>query len=235
MKIIKKIKDMVRLSQIEDKKLSFSQCGEDLIVEFIFDAVKMKNISYLDIGAHHPFYLSNTYLFYLKGQKGVCVEPDPLLYEKIRENRPRDISLNIGIGVSNVSEADFYVMTSPSLNTFSIEDAERYQEYGTQRIEKILKIPLVPVNEILTKYFRGPPQFVSLDVEGLDMQILKTFDLSACRPTVFCVETLTYTENNTEEKLNDIIEYMCGNNYMVYADTYINTIFVDKEIWNKRS
>ncbi|MFM6249337.1 MAG: hypothetical protein ACKPEQ_09345, partial [Dolichospermum sp.] len=62
----------------DSKHISYSQCGEDLIINFIFNNLGIINPSYLDIGAHHPTYLSNTYSFYRKGCQGVCVEPDPV-------------------------------------------------------------------------------------------------------------------------------------------------------------
>ena len=66
------------------------------------------------------------------------------------------------------------------------------------------------------------------------MQILKSFDFSHYRPEVFCIETLTYAENHSERKVTEILEFMKSNDYFNYADTYINTIFVDNKIWCDR-
>ncbi len=212
-------------------RTSYSQCGEDLILEHLFQYLRVEQPSYLDIGAHHPTFLSNTYRFYLKGCSGVCVEPDPVLFEPLRAARPRDVCLNVGVGTSEAGEAEFYVMSARTLNTFSKEDAERYQSYGTHRIQEVARLPLLPVNSILEKYFASRPDFVSLDVEGLDFEILESFDFSKFRPPAFCVETLTYAEDNTQEKTKEVIDLMSSRGYFVYADTYINTIFVDEEMW----
>jgi hypothetical protein len=67
------------------------------------------------------------------------------------------------------------------------------------------------------------------------MQVLGSFDFSSFRPEVFCVETLTYTEDKTEQKIQGIFDLMIANGYMTYADTYINTIFVDRDAWLSRS
>jgi hypothetical protein len=69
----------------------------------------------------------------------------------------------------------------------------------------------------------------------MDFQILQSLDLDKWRPEVFCIETLTYTEDKTERKLREIIDHMLGKDYMVYADTYINTIFVDRKTWQRRN
>jgi FkbM family methyltransferase len=217
----------------ENFKISYSQCGEDIILRQLLMALGISKVSYLDIGAHHPTYLSNTYLFYENGDNGVCVEPDPSLFRAFGKKRPRDIHLNCGVGVVP-GEADFFVMSTSTLNTFSKEEAERYQSYGQQRIMKTIRIELETINEIIRQNFEKSPNLISLDVEGLDYLILQNFDFKKYRPEVFCLETLSYTEDKSERKLTEIIELMHANDYLTYADTYINTIFVDTAAWNNR-
>ena len=190
-------------------KISYAQCGEDIIVDFVLGQLGVERPTYLDLGAHHPSYLSNTKLFYDRGSAGVCVEADPFLCEGIRKARPRDTCLNIGVGMADAAAADFYVMTTRTLNTFSRSEAERYQSYGNQKIEEVLSLPIVGVNRIVEESFGGrAPDFVSLDIEGLDLAIIKAFDFSRFRPRVFCIETLTYTENASEQKITELSEYM---------------------------
>ena len=214
---------------------TYAQCGEDVIANFLLtDILKLPRISYIDIGAHHPIHFSNTYLFYKLGHRGVCIEPDPDLAAAIRKTRPGDTCLNVGVGTAGNSAADFYVMTTRTLNTFSSEEAKRYASYGTQKIERVIKIPLVPLNDIIGKYFSGSPNFVSLDIEGMEVQVLESLDFNRYRPEGFCIETLTYTEDYTEAKVEEIGKLMARNGYTVYADTYINTIYVDDIAWKKR-
>ncbi len=218
-----------------NKKVSYSQCGEDLIIDFIFTTLKIESPTYLDLGAHHPYYLSNTAFFYLKNSFGVSVEPDPDLFKLIKNERPNEISLNVGVGIEGSEVADFYIMNIPTLNTFSKSEAERYASYPGKSIKEVIMLPLLTVNQIIQSNFKGKaPNFVSLDVEGMDFEIVNSYEFDKYRPEVFCIETLTYTEDNTERKLNNIIEYMLNKDYFLYADTYINSIFVDKKKWSKR-
>lgn len=99
---------------------------------------------------------------------------------------------------------------------------------------KTIKIELKVINEILEKYFERCPNLVSLDVEGMDYEILDSFDFRKYRPDVFCLETLSYNEDKSERKLTEIIDLMHENDYLTYADTYVNTIFVDKAAWDGR-
>ena len=218
----------------KNSKVSYSQCGEDLIVDFIFNAIKISKPSYLDIGAHHPTYMNNTFLFYSKGSFGVCVEPDLSLFNNIKKIRKRDICLNVGIGADEKETAKFYILSSKSLNTFSLEDTNKHLADGRQKIESIVDMPLVNINKLISDYFLECPNFISIDVEGLDYKIIKSFDFFRYRPEVFCIETLTYTTNNTERKIDEIISYMIDQDYLLYADTYINTIFVNRVSWINR-
>jgi len=216
------------------KKTSYSQCGEDLIVDFVLNSLRIEHPTYLDIGAHHPVFLNNTYLFYKKNMHGVCIEPDPDSFVKIRNARPRDICLNIGIGVDKQALADFYILTSRSLNTFSKETAEAYVNEGTQKIERVIRVPLFTVKDIIKTHLKTSPTFISLDTEGLDLQIIQSFDFDQYRPEIFCIETLSYSSTNQELKNTEIIRLMEKAGYLNYADTYINTIFVDREKWINR-
>lgn len=210
---------------------SYSQSGEDRIIKFILDALGVKNPSYLDIGAHHPVRINNTFLFYQDGCHGVCVEPNPRLFASLQHVRPKDVCLNVGVGGIRSEAVPFYEMSSDTLSTFSETEAKRYVEEHGQRIVRVADVLVVTPAEILNRYFQGSPDFISLDVEGLELQILQAFDLTGARPIVFCVETITYATDGTGRKLTEVIEYLTGAGYMVYADTHINTIFVDQQRW----
>ena len=152
---------------IEDqyKKNSYSQCGEDLIVKHIFEALKIEKPSFIDIGAHHPFYMNNTALFSLLGSRGINIEPDPTLFLRFPVNRKNDVNLNIGISEIE-SEEDFYIISVPTLNTFSKETALNYEKEGEYRIVEVKKIKTNTIQNIITEYANGIfPDFLSLDAE----------------------------------------------------------------------
>jgi FkbM family methyltransferase len=209
-------------------KLSYSQTGEDLIVEFLAGAKKIKDFTYLDIGANHPVRMNNTYKFYEAGCKGVCIEPDPYIFSLLRKKRPKDVCLNIGIADKEAHKADFYIMETPLLNTFSKEEAESLEKNNHSRIKEKIQVPLKTVESIIDQYFGGkPPVFINLDVEGLDELILKGFPFQKYRPFIFCVETVHYTDDASSGKRTEIMEIMKTNGYAPFADTYLNTIFID--------
>jgi FkbM family methyltransferase len=212
-------------------RLSYSQCGEDMIARFVFDALKIAKPSYIDIGAHHPTYLNNTFTFYESGARGLNIEPDPSLFERFVGERPQDVNLNIGIG-PHEGELEFFVMSARTLNTFSAEEAQAVEKAGRARIEKRLKLPVRPVNVVLGEHFaQGSPDFLSLDVEGLDLAILQAWDFQRWRPKLVCVETIVYTSGHEGTQVDGIEALLRDQGYFVYADTRINKLFVDKAVW----
>jgi FkbM family methyltransferase len=215
-------------------RVSYAQCGEDLLIQYVFNALGRRGIRYLDIGAHHPSYLSNTYYFYARGDRGVCVEPDASLLGAFRKDRPGDTLLNIGIAAEEGS-ADFFVMSTPTLNTFSRAEAERFASYGKQKIERVEQVRIRTINDVIAENFSGAPDLLSLDVEGLDLAILQSLDFARHAPDVCCVETLSYTEDRSERKLTEIIDLMLAHDYFAYADTYVNSIFVRRPVWRDRT
>lgn len=223
-------------------RVSYSQNGEDIIIRDLFARIGIKQPSYLDIGSNEPFYISNTYLLYTKGSKGVCVEPNPSLHKKFKKKRPRDICLNAGIAFNNETSADFYMFSGKAsgLSTFSKEEAEFWEKTGNtvvgkHKIESVVKVRLLQINEIISQYFSPHPNFISLDVEGLDLAILETIDFGKHKPEIFCIETLGYAENDKETKNKPLIDFMISKGYFLYADTYINGIFCREDVYKARS
>lgn len=219
----------------------YAQFGEDLILAHLFAQLGINKPTYLDIGANEPRFISNTYYFYLRDSRGVLIEPNPYLYKKLKKLRPKDTVINTGIGFTHVAEADFYLFPdyANGLSTFSETDAKHWAETGMKglgkiAVEKVIKMPLIPVNNIMEQYFANKaPDFISLDVEGLDLEILKSLDFNKYQARVICVETLGYDEQQEGFKLNAIIDFMQTKNYEVYADTRVNTIFCRKDSFKK--
>jgi FkbM family methyltransferase len=233
--ILKKILGRTLFKHI---RASYSQSGEDIIISDLFHRLGIPNPTYLDIGANDPVSLSNTYRLYARGSKGVCLEPNPVLFEKLKTKRTRDTCIHAGVAFDEQREADFYIFPEKfhGLNTFSKADADFWEqtgnkEIGKPRVEKIIRMPLLPVNDVMEKYFSPHPNFISIDVEGLDLQIAKTINFEKYKPEVFCIETLGFVKDNKEVKNTELTRFFTDKGYFIYADTYINTIFCRKDVY----
>lgn len=211
-------------------KTSWSQSGEDLIVEYLFRLRQIEAPLCLDIGAYHPFFANNTYKFFLKGARAVNVDANPAAIQLFRKTRPGDINLNIGIGAKG-GVFDFYLMEDESLNTFSEPEKRRLESMG-HRLKEVQRIQVCTVNEVLEKHFgKQSPDFLSVDAEGVDEAIITTFDFSRFAPKVICIETINYTPDGTGNKRTDLCRLIESKGYFEYANTNINSIFVQTAWW----
>jgi hypothetical protein len=207
-------------------ELSFAQAGEDVIVNFLFHYLQFKDIQYLDIGAWDPVAYNNTYFFYRKGFRGVLVEPNVAMCRKIRGVRPEDTTLEAGIGVTAEREGDYYMMNESGWNTFSKDEADHMTKVtgGKIRVEKVIKMPLLDINDVMAKHFGKAPAYVSIDAEGLHLAILKSIDYGRFRPLAICVETLV---SGSRAAIPEIPAYMASQGYVDRGGSFVNTIFVD--------
>lgn len=213
---------------------SYAQAGEDLIVNYIFDRLRIKEVTYLDIGAYDPVHINNTYLFYQQGHRGVLVEPNVAMCEKLRSVRPQDTTLEAGIGIGRPGLADYYVMSDPSWSTFDKAEAEHQVKAtgGKVSIREVRRMPLLDVNDVIAQHFKGrAPAFVSIDAEGWHLAILKSIDFSRFRPQVICVETLVSGENRS---IAEIPAFMLAKGYAARGGSFVNTIFVDAALLKPR-
>ncbi|GAA0880884.1 hypothetical protein GCM10009119_38540 [Algoriphagus jejuensis] len=196
----------------------------------MFRLIGIKKPSYLDIGAHHPEFLSNTALFYNKGCRGLNIEPNPILFNEFLIKRKKDINLNIGIGPKE-EILDFYCMKDSTLSTFSKKEYDLLIS-SKKELDYLSKIKVVPISDVLEKYFDSKfPDLLSIDVEGLDLEILKTIDFSLFSPKVICVETSGYSPDGRGLKNIEMINFLEDQGYFEYSNTYLNSIFVLKSIW----
>lgn len=221
---------------------SYSQSGEDIIISDLFSRIGISHPTYLDIGANEPVSLSNTYRLYSRGSRGVCMEPNPVMYKKLLEKRKKDTIINAGVAFNELREADFYVFPEKvhGLNTFSKKEADFWEHTGNKdvgrfKVEQVIKMKLVDINELMGKYFSSWPNLISIDVEGLDLEIIKTINWEKYKPEVICVETLWFGEGDKELKNTAFADYIESKGYFVYADTYINTIFCRKDVYKNKT
>lgn len=209
-----------------------SQTGEDMILEYIFRmfGIDVSKRTYLDLGANHAKFLSNTYYLYQKGARGVLVEANPALLGELKLFRGEDIILNRCVSAQGGETVDFYVISGDGLSTPDREQAETALRINPElSIEQVVKVETITPNEILERYFDGAPLFMNVDIEGNDLQILKSIDFDAHRPMVISVEMIPYrTSLVVGEKNQEILDLMAEKDYVEYAFTGINSIFIDK-------
>ena len=212
------------------EKKSYSQCGEDILLDYIFNLRNIQRPSYLDIGANDPYFLNNTAIFYEKGSRGVNIDANPFLIENFKKYRPHDINLNFGIS-NKEDESDFFIMQDNTLSTFSKPEYENLVA-DKKKLAQIKKIRLTTVSNILEQYFDNRfPDFLTIDVEGMDFQILQSIDFGKSSPKVICVEAAEYSPIGAGKRRDDLINFLTAKGYYEYANTNLNAIMVKRDFW----
>jgi FkbM family methyltransferase len=202
---------------------SYAQEGEDMVLSRFFGS--KNNGFYVDVGAHHPQRFSNTYTFYKRGWKGINIDAMPGSMELFEKLRPRDTNLELGVS-STEESATYYIFNEPALNTFSEEEARKKNGIGNYKIIRKLQIPSLKLCTILDR--NVPPNinidFMSIDVEGLDMDVLISNDWNKYRPHIIVVEDIGFELSPQALSTNKLYQFLVSYNYELVGKTY-NTLF----------
>lgn len=210
----------------------YSQEGEDLVLERLLN----KKVGfYVDVGAHHPFRYSNTYKLFQNGWIGINIDASPETINLFKKHRPKDINLNLG--VSNCEgELEFYQFKDGAYNTFSSDIAK---DILNSNISKLNRKFLVPVKKLATILQENLPfeqtiDVMSVDVEGLDLQVLMSNDWDKFKPKIILVEL--HWKSVAEVIQSKHYEYLSSKGYILYSKLVNTSIFVssDFKILNAR-
>jgi FkbM family methyltransferase len=170
--------------------LSYAQEGEDLVIKRWFDGSKPG--FYVEVGCHHPFRFSNTYLFYKRGWRGLCIDPLPGTARSFKRWRPKDIVLEMGVS-EQPSTLTYYMFDEPAVNTFDPGSVARVEAEGKYRLVDKRSVPTKPLGDILREHLPAEVpniDFFSIDVEGLDLQVLQSNDWQRFRPSMIVAECM---------------------------------------------
>lgn len=190
----------------------FSQTGEDIILHILLKEIPSKQIYYIDVGSNDPIRGSNTFLFYLKGGSGICIDGNKELIKKHEKIRPGDIAL-CNLISDKIEEATFYICDNNQVSTVS----KKVMENRAHRwpVKETLKLQTSTLNNILRDYLPTNQNihFLSIDVEGYDFKVLKSIDLIQYQPKVIVIELSQFELKSEFIKKSEIVTYLGEYNY----------------------
>lgn len=214
--MLENYKNGIRKKIYKRYNISFSKSGDDIqLMKLINNKVPG---TYVDIGSWHPVKSSNTYYFYVRNWKGICIDPNPELKQLYKKIRPKDNFVNAGIGVPNTS-LNYYMLEESSMNTFSHDFIVKHKLES--KIIKQISIPLFSLKEILDENLGKNDRldFFDIDVEGLDLEVLKSNDWNKYRPKVIVIETDISIQDDIG---SEIVKYLEIQNYRLIGKSVIN-------------
>ena len=213
------------------RKISYSYGSVDLLLEHIF-----KNQShgfYIDIGCQHPVMNNNTYLLYKKGWNGINIDLDKKNIDLFNFYRKRDLNINFAISSREGERELFFYHDKSAINTLekSVANHQRAQ------VKEIKKVKTKTLNSIIenSKFNDLTIDFLSIDVEGHELDVIKGFDLKKYKPKVVIIEFLDLSLKKLEIKnLNiknflksEIYQYMIDKNYTLVNLIHSDLVFVN--------
>jgi len=210
----------LRTTDVRAMRISFSQLGEDLI---IYDLLRSKSITegvFVDVGAFHPTFYSNTRLLSLKGWKGINIDIDEDKIAVFDQMRPDDQNLVAAISRSKNQLLKLEYSSSATNRIVSADADCLTNAHGEPPIRKSL-IQTRTLEDVLesSPFSTKKVELVDIDCEGHDFEVLKSFDIEKLRPAVLCIEALNESQRSVVES------YLVERGYQMHAQIGITLIF----------
>ncbi|MBY0563549.1 MAG: FkbM family methyltransferase [Hyphomonadaceae bacterium] len=212
------------------RSVGFSQYGEDVVLySTLFPRA---NGYYCDIGAYHPELGSNTFKLYMRGWRGLTIEPNPEVASAFRRYRPADKHLVMGVA-EQPATLTYHRFKQDKFNTFELD------EYRSQleRSGSPLQVPCLPLSDILDQHAEAPIDFLTVDCEGLDLEVLKSNDWTRFRPRVVMVEDFDEFRRRRDGGASEsaIAAFLRDLDYRCIAQTLFTFIYVDWRLRDVKS
>jgi FkbM family methyltransferase len=201
---------------------SYAQNGEDMILAWHLS--DRKSGFYVDIGAHHPIRYSNTYRLYLRGWSGINVDAMPGSMREFRRLRPRDINIEAAVASVN-RDLTFYVFQDPTVNTLDRDMALQHIKDG-RLLDREVVVRTKSLAQLLDEYIPDNTKIdlLTIDVEGLDLDVLGSNDWNRYTPDyvlIECLDTLTFAEVSS----NALTEFLAKRCYSPVAKTVHTVLY----------
>ena len=222
------------IDSIKDMKNIKSQLYQDIFAAFIIGEKFDK--TFLEFGATNGFDLSNSYMLEKSlGWKGTLSEPSTQWHDELRKNRPFSDIITDCIWSESGMELSFFMSdygNASTLDAFKESDRLSMPRNTDARIKsgKNIYVKTISLNDVIQKNFKGrAPSYISIDTEGSEYEILRTFDFAKFRPVVFTIE---HNFTNQQEKIDDLMQL---NNYVrVFKKiTAFDAWYVSNEVLDK--
>jgi FkbM family methyltransferase len=178
------------LSRPPEPRISFAADGEDILLDRVFQG---QTGTFVDIGARHPRSKNKTFYFYLRGWRGVNIEPASGARDCFESVRPGDFNLAYAISDTSGELSFFEIPGREGMSTLSHEVAEKYLALGHSITER--RVPVRTVANLVEQYQLKAPEICSISVAGDADRVIRGIPLAIWRPKVFVIESNRPTAN----------------------------------------
>lgn len=214
--------------QDDELKVTYSQLGEDCVLfELLINRLKILKGYYVDLGCFHPRKYSNTFVLTLLGWKGLNVDASHFSIEQFNLERPNDTNIWSGVIGPNTDNqlVDYYKFNPPAASTLSKTQAEIWQNQFHWRLLEVCKVNAQGVNQLIHNH-KPPGQsidYLNIDIEGLDQEIILNLDFTRYKPRVISVE-IHFTDI-TKISDNPVFKRLSTEGYKIFSIILMTYIF----------
>ena len=206
------------------KKKTYSMDGEDIFINNYF---KKNTGFYVDVGAYHPLELSNTCLLYKRGWNGVNIDINSLSIDYFNYIRPDDTNINIAAADKKSIKTIYYQKKKSPLNTLNFELASKHFSKNIKK-KKIKSETLTSIID-KTKFKGIKINFLNIDAEGNDLEVLKGLNFKRYKPKLICVEMVDiFNPSKKVIKKNKIYKFLIQKKYKLVWSAHFSHIFKGK-------
>lgn len=209
-----------------NKPYFFSQQGEDLLIYRNFINMHVKDGVFLELGACDGLLYSNTLFFekYL-GFKGILIEPVKEFYDKLIKNRPNNSCYNNAI---SSNETDIDILVNGAVSGIKKHMEQSFIE-GWHKKSIVRKIKTKKLSNIFNEKNISYIDFFSLDVEGGELDVLKTINWQNINIYLICIEL----DNHNPEKNKKCRQILLDNGFVFKVKMTINEFWINPNYFRK--
>ena len=199
---------------------SYSQCGEDRLIWKLFGY--QSTGTYVDIGCHHPTNYSVTYLLYIAGWRGLVVDADNQYLPLFAEVRPGDTVRNFAIS-KTPGTATLLLFKGGSMNTLDPALAAQYEANTPAKRAGTRQVEVRRLDQLLAEAGIEHVDFLNIDVEGYDLDVLESNDWQRWNPNIIAIE-----DQNIEldaPQRSEIYQFLTGRGYFLHSQCHYTSVY----------
>ena len=217
---------LIKTIILQRKRKIYSNWGLDIMADHFFKN-KKKGV-YIDVGCHHPFLNNNTYRLYKRGWRGFNIDLDFNSIDMFNFFRKSDLNVQSAISDTEEEKDFFFFHNRSAVNTLSKSSGDKAKE--------IKKINTITLNSLIenSKFKDNKIDFLSIDVEGHELNVLKGFDIKKYKPDLIILEFIDpnineFYHQKIENITNSLLyKYMDNNDYKLINWIHDDLVFVPK-------
>ena len=219
--------------RLRSKKESYSFGTIDILINYFFK--EKYNGTYVDVGCSNPISNNNTYLLYKnKNWSGMNIDLDQKNIDLFNLIRKRDINIQAVVSSGNLKKKIYFYHSKSAINTIE----KKISNYQKAKVKKIINVNTVSLDTLLKSNRIKKIDFLTIDVEGHELDVLKGFSIQKYKPSLVVIEfldlkmkKLEFYNNSIKNILSsDLYKYFIKNNYSLINWNHGDLVFVNNSL-----